>query len=216
MAGKQECSCNCNKGVSDERSMANGLAHNEMPVEGLHYNGPINDPSSVRLGGLVYGADYHPIKKAKISDIIIKEIDYGYIVKIGCQTLAIESQIKLTKWLTEYIANPDAVTKKWNAGYYHFRKVQECNIGVIARDKKDFEEWCKQFPDGMLGIDTEKNIRINVVNDFQEHTRIVYYCISTINRCKGLELDRIVETNCARENRDFEVIVENSQECLSK
>ncbi len=130
--GKQECGCNCNK----EPAMASGLAHDEMPVEGTHYLGPIftssGNASGIGLGGLEYSTGYHPIKKNKISDIVIKEIDYGYIVKVGCQTLAIETQIKLIKWLTEYIQNPDAVTKKWNDGYYHFTKVQECNIGVIA------------------------------------------------------------------------------------
>ena len=52
----------------------------------------------------------------KIYDVIIKELDLGYIVKVGCQSFAIESKSKLLTLLTEYLSDPKATEKKWNEG----------------------------------------------------------------------------------------------------
>ena len=57
--------------------------------------------------GLYYINDQKP--KIKMKDIIIKEMDYGYLVKIGCQTLCIESDKKLLKALKKYMKDPEGV-----------------------------------------------------------------------------------------------------------
>lgn len=47
------------------------------------------------------------IRNSKISkEINIRPLDYGFIINVGCQTVAIESKQDLIKYLTEYIQNP--------------------------------------------------------------------------------------------------------------
>lgn len=45
--------------------------------------------------------------------ITIEPLDYGYLVSVGCQKLAVESSEKLVKKLGEYLANPGEVQGKW-------------------------------------------------------------------------------------------------------
>lgn len=214
MVEKQECSCNCNK----EPTMASSLAHDEMPVEGLHYSDGIhaliNRSDGLKYDGVKYNADYHPIKTSKISDIIIKELDYGYLVKIGCQTLGIESQTKLNQWLQEYIADPDKITKRWNDGYYHFAKAEDIHIGIISLSSNDFLEWSDQFPYKSKSRDAMKQFTVHVIDDKKECINIIYHRISTISDCKGHAFHRILETKRAKQNKDFEVILEVIKPCL--
>lgn len=58
--------------------------------------------------GLYYAPDYQS-KPSKMKDIVIKQMDYGYLVKIGCQTLCIETEKKLRKALKKYMKDPDGV-----------------------------------------------------------------------------------------------------------
>lgn len=48
-------------------------------------------------------------------DIRIESLDYGYLVRVGCQTLAIENKKKLISKLSEYLENPSEFQEKWNA-----------------------------------------------------------------------------------------------------
>lgn len=50
--------------------------------------------------------------------VIIEPLNHGYSVKVGCQTLAIETPEKLTKHLLAYLKNPADVEKKFLAGKY--------------------------------------------------------------------------------------------------
>ena len=58
--------------------------------------------------GTYYAPDYQS-KPSKMKDIVIKQMDYGYLVKIGCQTLCIETEKKLRKALKKYMKDPDGV-----------------------------------------------------------------------------------------------------------
>jgi hypothetical protein len=49
----------------------------------------------------------------KIRDIVIKQLDYGYTVIVGCQTFAIEDKDKLLRNLTEYLGAPGNTEKEW-------------------------------------------------------------------------------------------------------
>ena len=66
--------------------------------------------------------DYSPNQPAQIPDrdtiktISIRQLDHGYIVEVGCQTLAIESASKLATLFTEYVLNPSATEKKYREG----------------------------------------------------------------------------------------------------
>lgn len=60
-------------------------------------------------------AEPHYIPKRRIE---IDPLDYGYIVKVGCQTCAIESKSDLIKYLTEYLSDPLKVEEKYNQKEY--------------------------------------------------------------------------------------------------
>lgn len=45
--------------------------------------------------------------------ITINKLDYGYVVKIGCQSFAIESEKKVISGLTKYLDNPSEEEKRW-------------------------------------------------------------------------------------------------------
>lgn len=49
----------------------------------------------------------------KIRNILIKEVNRGFIVEVGCHTFAISTRAELTTKLTEYINEPDKTEKKW-------------------------------------------------------------------------------------------------------
>ena len=48
------------------------------------------------------------------NEIKITALDYGYMVKVGCQSFAIESTEKMIKNLEAYLNDPRGVEKKWN------------------------------------------------------------------------------------------------------
>ena len=47
-------------------------------------------------------------------EIVIKQLDYGYTVKIGCQNFAIETSDQLIKQLGKYLKNPSETEVEWN------------------------------------------------------------------------------------------------------
>jgi hypothetical protein len=49
-----------------------------------------------------------------IRDIVITQLSHGYIVRVGCQSFAIESASTLIAKLAEYINNPADTETKWN------------------------------------------------------------------------------------------------------
>ena len=59
---------------------------------------------------------YASIPKIKIKDVVIKQMDHGFLVKIGCQTLCIESPKTLLKALKKYLKDPDGVEQLHNQG----------------------------------------------------------------------------------------------------
>jgi len=52
----------------------------------------------------------------KIREIIIKQVNYGYIVNVGCHTFAVESVVRLNELLNAYLLQPDATEKSWYDG----------------------------------------------------------------------------------------------------
>lgn len=48
-----------------------------------------------------------------IKKITIEQLQYGYIVKVGCHTFAIETHKRLSKVLAEYLADPSGTENKW-------------------------------------------------------------------------------------------------------
>lgn len=57
-------------------------------------------------------------KASKIEDISIQQLDRGFIVKVGCQTLAIGSAGELIGKLNAYIMNPDKTRELYFSGFF--------------------------------------------------------------------------------------------------
>jgi hypothetical protein len=52
-------------------------------------------------------------KSERIREIRISQLDFGYVVNVGCQSFAIESAEKLLEKLAEYIKEPAKTEEKW-------------------------------------------------------------------------------------------------------
>jgi len=57
-----------------------------------------------------------PSSKDVIRDVCVKQLNYGYIVTIGCHKFAIETPEKLIEKLGEYIKSPQETESKWFKG----------------------------------------------------------------------------------------------------
>lgn len=82
------------------------------PEQNLHAGRP--EPTSDRYTGEVMAPrsiDEHIIKA-----ISIRQLNHGYVVEVGCQTLAIESSSKLIALFAEYVTNPVATEQKYREG----------------------------------------------------------------------------------------------------
>lgn len=55
-------------------------------------------------------------------DIVISPLERGYIVKVGCTTVAFESIASLVAKLEEYLKDPTAAERKWNEGTFFENK----------------------------------------------------------------------------------------------
>jgi hypothetical protein len=53
---------------------------------------------------------------SKIREISIKALNFGFIVKVGCHSFAIETPDKLVTVLGEYLNKPTETEKKWFSG----------------------------------------------------------------------------------------------------
>ena len=52
----------------------------------------------------------------KIREINIRQVNYGYVVNVGCHTFAIESVARLSEMLNKYLLQPNATEKLWYDG----------------------------------------------------------------------------------------------------
>jgi hypothetical protein len=48
-----------------------------------------------------------------VREIKITPLSSGYLVKVGCQSVAVETNETLVKYLTKYLDNPAEFEKKW-------------------------------------------------------------------------------------------------------
>lgn len=49
----------------------------------------------------------------KIRNFSVRELNFGYVIDVGCHSFAIETPEKLTQLIGEYLTNPKATEKKW-------------------------------------------------------------------------------------------------------
>jgi len=116
---RDEC---CKDECCDEQAVSNDCCNssNTLTVSGdangLLYSSGATVTFNTVGTGVYYGTDPKPKTKAK--DIIIKEMDYGYLVKIGCQTFCVETPKKLLKALKKYMKDPAGVEEQHLQGEF--------------------------------------------------------------------------------------------------
>ena len=54
-----------------------------------------------------------PESSNHLREVNIKPLDSGYLVKVGCQSIAVESTETLIKALNDYLTNPDNFERAW-------------------------------------------------------------------------------------------------------
>lgn len=74
------------------------------PMEACCGREEVNGPVRTQAVPTVNDKPYH---------ISIEGLDYGYLVRVGCQTVAVETKEKVIAKLTEYLENPSEFQKKW-------------------------------------------------------------------------------------------------------
>lgn len=57
-----------------------------------------------------------PRQDDKIRPLSVRQLNYGYVVTIGCHEFAISTHTQLTKLLGQYLANPDRTERLWFKG----------------------------------------------------------------------------------------------------
>lgn len=57
-------------------------------------------------------------KVSKIEDISIQQLDRGFIVRVGCQTMAISNVHELVNKLTAYLMQPDRIREQYFLGNF--------------------------------------------------------------------------------------------------
>lgn len=85
-----------------------------MPPEQNLTVGTTTLPQNDRYAGEIMAP--RPIEENNIRTISIRQLNHGYVVEVGCQTLAIESSSKLIALFAEYVANPQATEQKYREG----------------------------------------------------------------------------------------------------
>ena len=59
-----------------------------------------------------------PTNSGRAYSIHIEPLNFGYMVRVGCQSFAIESTDKLVTALAAYLAEPEKVQNMWFAGQF--------------------------------------------------------------------------------------------------
>lgn len=79
-------------------------------MQSRHYDRPETSLASIERSTLS--------PKHKPKDILIRSLHHGYIITVGCQEFAIESETKLVLKLSEYLKDPQKIEQAWADGKF--------------------------------------------------------------------------------------------------
>jgi hypothetical protein len=156
------------------------------------------EPDGINVGN-------RPSGNNRINDLVIKQMDLGYLVKVGCQTLCIESKERLTKLFTAYVNNPEKTMDK----YYRDELLNDgktvITIGIIGSSHEDVNNYVQYS--SFLPYQTFHKKNNKYVGEINGE---IYELISiTIPaHCTALKFNKFVETHSARDNKQFGKIIE--------
>jgi hypothetical protein len=84
-------------------------------------------------------------------DINIKRVTNGVIVTIGCHTFVHNNIAEAMKWIQQYLSNPAAAMKQWQAVVLRWYKLQEeANEQEPDQPPPEFQTACEQDRPGGL------------------------------------------------------------------
>jgi hypothetical protein len=66
------------------------------------------------------GVAEQPMAETPKRAIEINSLDYGFVVRIGCQSAAVESVDKVIEKVSQYLRNPIQTEKEWYADRQKF------------------------------------------------------------------------------------------------
>lgn len=61
-------------------------------------------------------------ERRRVREITITPLDYGFVLKVGCKSIALDSPQKLLFGLKKYLSNPDKVESEFLEGKFKFEK----------------------------------------------------------------------------------------------
>lgn len=147
----------------------------------------------------------------RIHDMVIKEMDLGYLVKVGCQTLCLETKERLIDLFTAYLNNPQLTMDR----YYKdkFQKTPEpIRIAVVGYSQEDIDNHIKHNLLPVKGFTKKAYVYRGEING----EAYELYAVSKETHLCGIMLDKVIETHRARENKNFGKIIENCNAIIKR
>lgn len=85
------------------------------------FNGYLGAVGNATINADCVARDPHPILnsevgKPRMREVTITSLDHGFVVRVGCQTLAIQNKEDLIAKLVQYITDPTATEEKYYRG----------------------------------------------------------------------------------------------------
>jgi len=205
---------------ADGRNMATQYDHGDVPCDRPEQGFPIPNEGRVLIREEEPCAGTN--NPQRMNDVVVKQMDYGYLVKVGCQTLCIEKPEHLTQLFAAYIKDPQKVMdlhyKKKLDDIYVDAAVEKMKNGSLTKDKhkvqfavvgktlKDVNDYLLM----MLGGAFYKKDSVFIVET--KEADLHYHAVTTVNHLVGREFNRVIETHAARENKDFGLIMKTYNE----
>ena len=154
----------------------------------------------------------------RIHDTVIKEMDYGYLVKAGCQTLCISKKEHLLMLFEAYLNDPSKVWEAHAKGKLEdvltdktvekFKKNEESQlkptlvVAVVGKSKTDVDNYMTH---NVFQVVKKKG---NFYETEDRENIYRCYAIAEPKHLCSLVLDNVIETHQARENKHFAEIIE--------
>lgn len=168
--------------------------------------------------GLLYASDYRSAEPEpmrddgnRIHDLVIKQMDLGYLVKVGCQTLCLETKERLIDLFTAYLNNPELTMEKYYIDKFQ-TKPKKHVIGIVGYSQEDIDHHVKYNLIPLKALKKTANRYVGVIDG----ESFEVYGITKEVHVTGLSFDHVLETFRARENKAFSEIIERCNAALKR
>jgi len=109
----EESKINDTENPQSERLVGNVITQESMDIsEDGDYTSDEKMPAR-EYNGLRAAVDVGIPSNSELRGISINPLSSGYMVKVGCQSVAVESTEKLIDMLNKYLTDPDDFERKW-------------------------------------------------------------------------------------------------------